>query len=1126
MQNPAEALPSTSAGANAPIAPEERKRRRLEAWRRRQQEQKQQQPPPPPAPPKSKVKISLMTGKIKNNKKKKGAFQTIKKKSDPFSNSKVLKSKNEPTHNAFLEEGDGDDADDEGESDEVMFSSVTGRKKRPLDLLAMDDPLQPESTEDCGSGDSNSPNKRAKTGRNSRWDTAPKPTAATTATAASSAADVESAPAPTGEDALDQFMNKLQAGALGTVTVDTTVSSTRKVSSSSQSANKLEITATKRESISIHVGGSMMRPFHPKNNPAPGRQQQEQSHDEMSDVEIDAAATPLYNPEDWMSDATQGGEDSEAEEEARRALVEALKAAPAPNQQVASLTDGTGKPSPDDENDGVHRPAQLAAEVKSEKSRREEHLRQLDEAAVKARQASEAAAAPSLGRLYQEEEGGGVVEEAVFAANAAKAAPDALVVLAELNKKKELKSVDHSAIDYMPFTKNLYRVPRHLAALTNDEVVDRRAKLKVRVRGHGAPAPVETFEECGVSERILKVLEKQGINKPYPVQSQCIPCIMAGRDVIGIAKTGSGKTLAYLLPMLRHILVQPPLLQHVESGPIGLVLAPARELAFQIHAVCKGFTKHLGLKSTAVYGGAGVADQIADLKRGTHVVVATPGRLIDILTMQSGKILSLQRVTFVVMDEADRMYDMGFAPQISAIVEGAVRPDRQTVLFSATFPKAVESLARKSLKFPVEVLVGGRSVASDNVTQHAEVVVEHDKFLRLLQLLGEHMEGNNKVIVFVDTQVRADNLFEQLLRNGYPAVSLHGGKEQEDRDSTIQDFKRKDGVNVLVATGVAGRGLDVPACSCVINYSAPNHLEAYVHQVGRTGRASARGVSYTFVNPTEEAKHAPTIVRAMSEAGQKENVSTELKKLSDDFKAKVAKGEAKYAGSGFKGKGYTYDSTEMTEQQKFSQIEKRQALIEAGLLDPDDEDPLLAEMKNKNTQIEKPTTSSSTEQTKSKKDSNPQIEIPQNLTPELLALPGMKEALLRKAGIVSDKEDDANKAMDPSLGRPVQLGESHWLQELDINDYPREARWKVTQKETTTKLQDEFRTAVTLKGSYIAPGKTPNEGERRLYLHLEAASEVFLQNCVLEIQRLLNEETLRVGAKTGHASSHKYNVLG
>lgn len=513
-----------------------------------------------------------------------------------------------------------------------------------------------------------------------------------------------------------------------------------------------------------------------------------------------------------------------------------------------------------------------------------------------------------------------------------------------------------------------------------------------------------------------------------------------------------------------------------------------------------------------MYGGAGVAEQIADLKRGTHICVATPGRLIDILTMQSGKILSLQRVTYVVLDEADRQYDAGFAPQISAVL-AAVRPDAQTVLFSATFPKAVEALARNSLKYPVEVMVGGRSVASDNVVQHAEVVEEEDKFLRLLQLLGEYVEGTKKVIVFVDTQVRADSVFEQLLRSGYPTLSLHGGKEQEDRDSTIADFKRRDGPNVLVATGVAGRGLDVSSCVCVINYCAPNHLEAYVHQVGRTGRASNKGAAYTLVNSTDEEKFAPIVVRALSEAGYAENISPELKKLSEDFKAKVAKGEAKYASSGFKGKGYTYDSSEMSEAQKMAKMEKRQALIDAGLLDPDDEDPLLSNDDK-----------GSKQKADDKVSSQNGLEIPDHLTPEILALPGMKEALLRRAGITPSDAVESTSS-DPSLGQPVQMAEKHWVQEVDINDYPREARAKVTQKDTTSRLQDEFRTAVTLKGSYFPPGRTPAEGERRLYLHMEASSETILRNAVLELRRLLNEETLKSGTKQGGGSSHKYNVL-
>ena len=268
----------------------------------------------------------------------------------------------------------------------------------------------------------------------------------------------------------------------------------------------------------------------------------------------------------------------------------------------------------------------------------------------------------------------------------------------------------------------------------------------------------------------------------------------------------------------------------------------------------------------------------------------------------------------------------------------------------------------------------------------------------------------------------------------------------------------------------------------------------------------------------------------MSEAGQVENITPELKKLSDEFQAKVEKGEARWAGSGFKGKGYSYDQSELSEQQKLARAEKRQALIEAGLLDPDDEEAMAEDKPNKSGLTEEEKASKKAEE-KTAGDADSILaslgsgELQTKLTPELLALPGMKDAILRKAGIVKEPDEQSNTARrDPSLGLPVQMGPSHFVQEFEINDYPREARWKVTQRETTSRLQDEFQTAVTLKGEYFGPGRTPGEGERKLYLHLEATSDRILQNCVMEIQRLLNEETLRVGTK-GIGGSHKYNVL-
>jgi len=839
---------------------------------------------------------------------------------------------------------------------------------------------------------------------------------------------------------------------------------------------------------------------------------------EMEKIEIDtkevrnstasnaALLDGFYNLESKISrnqSTNKNGIDDDKEEKARRTLIEAIK-----NTSTLQRV----------ENPHNAAIATTHSELKSEKQRREERLKNLQNEAMEAARAS--ATQPDIGRIYNDMDGG-VMEEAERTLDILNAAPDALEVLAELNKKKELKAVDHGAMEYFPIRKNIYIVPRSLVNLSNDDIMERRAMLKVRVRGQGVPAPISTFAECGLSERILAVLDRQVITDPYPIQAQCLPCIMGGRDVIGIAKTGSGKTLAYLLPMLRHISDQPGLAPH-ESGPIGLVLAPARELAVQIHHVTQMFAKHLGLKSTAVYGGAGVAEQIADLKRGTHIAVATPGRMIDILTMQSGKILSLKRVSFVVCDEADRMFDMGFAPQISAILS-TVRPDRQTLLFSATFPKTIEVLAKKSLSYPIEVIVGGRSLASDSVVQFGEVVEEEEKFLRLLQLLGDNVDDNKKVIIFVDTQNKADSVFEQLIRCGYLSLSLHGGKEQEDRDSTISDFKRIDGPSVLVATSVAGRGLDVTSCACVINYAAPNHLEDYVHRIGRTGRAGNKGVAYTFVNSGDEVKYAPLVVRAMIEAGQSGNISSELRKLSDEFKEKVKRGEARFAGSGFKGKGYSYDSSEMSDSQKLARLEKRRALIDAGMLDPDDGDcttgPGHSEgqnNENSHTSIEEELKSQNTLESFG---NTAAVHLQANLSADILALPGMKEAIMKKAGI-----DVTSSELEPS-NNSLSTGSNHFVEEIEINDYPREARWKVTQKETTSRLQDEFQTAVTLKGQFFDSKRQPEQGERKLHLHLEATSERVLKTCIQEIRRLLNEETLRVGTRA-LSGSHRYNVLG
>lgn len=251
-------------------------------------------------------------------------------------------------------------------------------------------------------------------------------------------------------------------------------------------------------------------------------------------------------------------------------------------------------------------------------------------------------------------------------------------------KAEKLAIVDHTKIQYPAFRKNFYIEVKEISRLTTEEATTYRKELELKIRGKDVPRPLKTWNQTGLSNKVLEVIKKAGFEKPMPIQAQALPIIMSGRDCIGIAKTGSGKTLAFVLPMLRHIMDQPPLQQG--DGPIGMIMAPTRELVQQIYNDIKKFSKVLGLTCVPVYGGSGVAQQISDLKRGTEMVVCTPGRMIDILCTSAGKITNLRRVTYLVMDEADRMFDMGFEPQITRIVQNT-RPDRQTVLFSATFPR-------------------------------------------------------------------------------------------------------------------------------------------------------------------------------------------------------------------------------------------------------------------------------------------------------------------------------------------------------------------------------------------------------------------------------------------------------
>ncbi|KAI9786191.1 MAG: ATP-dependent RNA helicase dbp2 [Geoglossum umbratile] len=412
------------------------------------------------------------------------------------------------------------------------------------------------------------------------------------------------------------------------------------------------------------------------------------------------------------------------------------------------------------------------------------------------------------------------------------------------------------------FEKSFYKEDPAVAARSDREVVAFRREHAIAVQGTNIPKPVENFDEAGFPGYVMSEVKAQGFSRPTPIQSQGWPMALSGRDVVGIAETGSGKTLTYCLPAIVHINAQPLLAPG--DGPIVLVLAPTRELAVQIQQEITKFGKSSRIRNTCVYGGVPKGGQIRDLAKGVEVCIATPGRLIDML--ESGK-TNLRRVTYLVLDEADRMLDMGFEPQIRKII-GQIRPDRQTCMWSATWPKEVRQLASDYLNDFIQVNVGSLDLSANHrITQIVEVVSEFEKRDKMTKHLERIMDNkDNKILIFTGTKRVADEITRFLRQDGWPALSIHGDKQQNERDWVLNEFKTGKSP-IMVATDVASRGIDVRDITHVLNYDYPNNSEDYVHRIGRTGRAGAKGTAITLFT-TDNAKQARDLVAVLAESKQ------------------------------------------------------------------------------------------------------------------------------------------------------------------------------------------------------------------------------------------------------------------
>lgn len=438
------------------------------------------------------------------------------------------------------------------------------------------------------------------------------------------------------------------------------------------------------------------------------------------------------------------------------------------------------------------------------------------------------------------------------------------------DQNEPIESIEITPINYIPH--------EAISSLTEEAVEEYRRKHKICISRNGRELrPVTEFKYAGFSDSIMRLIQNDGFENPTPIQSQGWPIALSGKNMVGIAQTGSGKTLSFILPALSHISVQKPLTKR--DGPIVLILTPTRELANQIDSVARKYSECMRYRSTCIYGGAPKGKQINELRYSPQIVIATPGRLIDLFKEGS---IRLNRVSFLVLDEADRMLDMGFQPQLEEICK-YIPKNRQVLLWSATWPKEVEEIAEEYTgNNYIKITIGDGTELTTNIRikQHVYVCEEIEKTDLLEKIYNECLkeEANPKMIIFTNKKRTCDEIARTLYRNRIGAESLHGDKSQNERDYVINSF-RQGKYNVLVATDVAARGLDIKDVKYVVNYDFPNSVEDYVHRIGRTARGNeAKGTAYTLFT-RENGGNAKKFIRILKTTNQE--VPRELESMTN-----------------------------------------------------------------------------------------------------------------------------------------------------------------------------------------------------------------------------------------------------
>ncbi|CCD25519.1 DEAD-box RNA helicase PRP5 NDAI_0F02010 [Naumovozyma dairenensis CBS 421] len=658
--------------------------------------------------------------------------------------------------------------------------------------------------------------------------------------------------------------------------------------------------------------------------------------------------------------------------------------------------------------------------------------------------------------------------------------------------KKFVSEIQYNAAELEPFQKQFYVEPEEIKQMSSAEVEELRLNLdNIKVKGHDCPKPITKWSQLGLNTDVMDLITKDfGFRSLTPIQSQAIPAIMDGHDVIGISKTGSGKTISYLLPLIRHIKAQNPLMKN-ETGPLGLILAPTRELALQIHQeIIKFISTDTAITSICCTGGSELKQQINSLKKGVHIVVATPGRLIDLLTLNNGRLMSIKRVTFVIMDEADRLFDLGFEPQITQIMK-TIRPDKQCVLFSATFPNKLRNFAMRILRDPLSITINSQSLVNERVQQRFHICAnDEEKFDELLAMIEEnssepiettdlgkeeeeeHTPQDRKTIIFVASQQICDFIGTKLENEGYQPFSIHAGKSYQERVQNLENFKSTKN-SILVATEVLSRGLNITEVSLVIIFNAVKTFAQYVHTTGRTARGNHSGVAISLILPNE-LNAAYIIRKAIRDNELNSHASDQITKLNEmakDFEKGMNSGKFRLS-KGFGGKGLDNLDSKREEQH----IEEKRKY---------DTTPDLGTKGDKRNNVDKNSTTS--------------VFVDKSTALDLTQVPKLDYKFLQ------------DKTLDGSLTVSAKV---------NVNDLPQLVRWEVTKNTTLLKVKNETGCSITNKGRYYPPGQDPqNENEEpKLYLLIEGRNE---KDVRLGIELL--EEKVKDGVKKVEYQAIKSN---